>query len=64
MAENRSFEPATPQADRPENDRGEPADEGATYPANHTRRPVKTEADRGQGKKTRQAQKDQINRRM
>jgi len=106
MAENRSFEPTTPQAnraaeqglgvgrkemdrqrdpggetvlgegapagldihdagqdDKPEQDWGEPAGEDAAYSANHTRRPVKTEADRGQGKKTRQAQKDQINRR-
>jgi len=52
------------QADNPEQDWGAPADEGATYSANHTNRPVKTEADRGQGRKTRQAQKDQINRRV
>ena len=51
------------QADRPQEDWGAPADEGAAYSANHTRRPVKTEADRGQGRKTRKAQKDQFSRR-
>jgi hypothetical protein len=52
------------QPDTPQDDWGEPADEGTTYSANHTRRPAKTEADRGQGKKTRAAQKDQISRRV
>jgi hypothetical protein len=52
------------QPDAPQDDWGEPADEGATYSANHTRRPVKTEADRGQGRKTRAAQKDQVSRRV
>jgi len=52
------------QGDNPQEDWGDPAGEGAAYSANHTRRPVKTEADRGQGKKTRAAQKDQISRRM
>jgi hypothetical protein len=52
------------QGDNPEEDWGEPADEGATYSANHTRRPAKTEADRGQGKKTRAARKDQFSRRV
>ena len=47
----------------PEEDWGEPADPGATYSANHTRRPAKTEADRSQGPKTRKAAKDQISRR-
>jgi hypothetical protein len=94
MAENRSFDATTPQANRaaeqgpgagrkklnvrrskgreppplgegenPQEDWGAPADEGATYSANHLRRPVKTEAERGQGKKTRAARKDQISRR-
>ena len=36
--------------DRPEEDWGDPAGEGAAYSANHTRRPLKTEAERGQGK--------------
>jgi hypothetical protein len=49
--------------DNPEADWGEPADEGAMHSANHTRRGVKTEAERGQGPKTRQATKDQISRR-
>ncbi len=72
MAENRSFDPTTAQVGRglsavqrdvPQEDWGEPADEGATYSANHTRRPAKTEADRGQGRKTRAAKKDEISRR-
>jgi hypothetical protein len=52
------------QADKAEADWGEPAPEGAAYSANHTRRPVKTEAERGHGPKTRKAAKDQISRRM
>ncbi len=52
------------QPDVPEDDWGDPAGEGATYSANHTRRPVKTEAERGQGRKTRRARKDQISRRV
>jgi hypothetical protein len=51
------------QNDHPEQDWGEPAGEGAMHSANHTRRGVKTEADRGQGAKTRQANKDAISRR-
>ena len=50
-------------SDNPQEDWGAPMDEGATYSANHTRRPVKTEAERGQGPKTRSATKDQISRR-
>src|SRR4051812_16180298 len=42
------------QEDSPQEDWGDPAGEGALHSANHTRRPVKTEADRGQGAKTRQ----------
>ena len=52
------------QDDKPQADWGEAADQGTMHSANHTRRPVKTEAERGQGKKTRKAQKDQISRRM
>ena len=74
--ENRSFDAlgeGTPagvdihdlgQSDRPEQDWGESADEGAQFSTNHTRRPVKTEADRGQGKKTRAAQKATVSRRV
>jgi hypothetical protein len=51
------------QDDNPEQEWGEPAGEGATYSANHTARPDRTEAQRGQGAKTRQANKDQISRR-
>jgi hypothetical protein len=47
----------------PEEDWGEPADEGATYSANHLTRGAKTDAERGPGKKTRAATKDQISRR-
>lgn len=50
------------QADKPEQDWGEAA-EGATYSANHTRRADHTEAERGQGAKTRAANKDQVSRR-
>ncbi|HEX3701251.1 MAG TPA: hypothetical protein VHV27_11325 [Phenylobacterium sp.] len=51
------------QGDNPQEDWGEPADEGATHSANHTRRGVKTEAERGQGAKTRKANKDIVSRR-
>jgi hypothetical protein len=50
-------------SENPEEDWGEPADEGATYSANHTTRGVKTDAERGPGPKTRAATKDQISRR-
>jgi hypothetical protein len=48
----------------PQNDWGEAADEGALHGADHSRRPVKTEAERGQGPRTRQANKDIVSRRM
>jgi hypothetical protein len=48
--------------DNPEEDWGEPV-EGATYSANHATRGAKTDAIRGQGRKTRAATKDQISRR-
>ncbi|HEV7384444.1 MAG TPA: hypothetical protein VGN89_06160 [Phenylobacterium sp.] len=54
----------TGEADDPQNDWGEPADEGALHGANHTRRPDRTEAERGQGPRTRKANKDIISRRM
>ena len=50
------------QTDRPEQDWGEAA-EGAVFSSNHSRRPDRTEAERGQGAKTRKATKDQISRR-
>lgn len=51
------------QEDRPEEDWGDPAGEGVMHSANHTRRGVKTEAERGQGAKTRQHNKDTVSRR-
>ena len=51
------------QDDKPEQDWGEPADEGTMHSSTHTRRGEKTEAERGQGPKTRQATKDIISRR-
>ena len=51
------------QSDNPEEDWGEAAGEGAAYSANHTRRAEKTEAERGQGAKTRAFNKDQMSRR-
>src|SRR5690349_5952118 len=42
------------QSDRPEEEWGEPAGEGATYSSDNTRKGLRTEADRGQGAKTRQ----------
>jgi hypothetical protein len=51
------------QDDNPEEDWGEAAAEGTMHSSTNTRRGVKTEAERGQGPKTRQATKDQISRR-
>ena len=51
------------QGDRPQEDWGEPADEGAVFSSNHTRRPERSEAERGQGRKTRRANKDIVSRR-
>jgi hypothetical protein len=51
------------QDDKPEQDWGEDGGEDVTHSANHTRRPVKTEAERGQGAKTRQLNKDIVSRR-
>jgi hypothetical protein len=52
------------QDDRPEQDWGEAAGEGAAYSANHATRGEKTDAIRGPGPKTRKATKDQISRRV
>lgn len=49
-------------SDNPEEDWGEPL-EGAAYSANHATRGTKTDAERGPGRKTRQATKDTISRR-
>jgi hypothetical protein len=68
-ARDRRSDPPTPPAavgamsDNPQEDWGEPADEGAAYSANHTRRGVKVNGLRGPGKLTRQATKDAISRR-
>jgi len=51
------------QDDRPEEAWGEAGDAEATYSANHTRRPVRAEAEHGQGAKTRQLNKDIVSRR-
>lgn len=51
------------QDDRPEQDWGEPGDPEATFSSNHSRRPLPTEAERGQGRKTRTANKDIVSRR-
>lgn len=50
------------QDDKPEQAWGEPAPD-AVFSSNHTRRGVRTEAERGQGAKTRQANKDAVSRR-
>ena len=47
--------------DNPQEDGGDPSMEAQTG-GNHTRRPDRTEAMRGQGPKTREAQKAEINR--
>jgi hypothetical protein len=52
------------QSDDPQEDWGEPMGGEAVHSSNHARRPIRTEADRGQGAKTRQMNKDIISRRM
>jgi hypothetical protein len=65
MPDKARSNPAAPAlSDNPQEDWGEPADEGAAYSANHATRGAKTDADRGQGRKTRAAAKDQISRRL
>jgi hypothetical protein len=51
------------ERDNPQTDWGEPAPEGATFSSNHSRRAERTEAERGQGSKTRTANKDIVSRR-
>ena len=51
------------QDDHPEQDWGDESREGAVFSSNHTRRPIRTEAERGQGKKTRKLNKDIVSRR-
>ena len=51
------------QRDNPEEDWGEPSGPEAQHGANHAARPERTEAERGQGAKTRKANKDIISRR-
>jgi hypothetical protein len=51
------------QEDAPQEDWGEAAAEGTLHSTNHTRRGVKTEAERGQGRRTRQLNKDIVSRR-
>jgi hypothetical protein len=51
------------QSDRPQEAWGEPGDPEATFSSNHSRRPMPNEADRAQGRKTRQANKDIVSRR-
>jgi hypothetical protein len=64
---NRNLEPKQSSSiaitDNPQEDWGEPADEGAAYSANHATRGAKTDAIRGPGPKTRKAAKDTISRR-
>jgi hypothetical protein len=55
-------EPELGQEDNPEEDWGEPAPD-AVFSSNHTRRPARTEAERGQGAKTRKLNKDIVSRR-
>lgn len=53
------------EKDNPQLDWGEPlGDDGLVHGSNHTRRPDITEAQRGQGPKTRRRTKDIINRKM
>jgi hypothetical protein len=74
--EDRSFEPKSDtdllaqvdpaklgQPDTPEAEWGEPLDGEAQSGANHLAREDRPEPDRGQGSKTRQANKDQFSRR-
>jgi hypothetical protein len=51
------------ERDDPELDWGEP-EPGAVFSSNHTRRGVKTEAERGQGRLTRARNKEIINRKV
>jgi len=57
------IDPALIEETNPQEDWGQPADEGAAYSANHATRGRKTDEIRGPGRKTRAATKDQISRR-
>ena len=57
----RELSPQTALSDNPQEDWGEPADEGAAYSANHALRGA--DAKISQGSKTRKATKDTISRR-
>lgn len=60
---NLSIDPhSVGEPDNPQLEWGEPAGE-ATFGSNHSRRPIKTEAERGRGAKTRTRSKDIISRR-
>lgn len=52
------------QDDKPEADWGDEVEEDATFSSTNTRRGIRTEAERGQGAKTRAANKDQVSRRV
>ncbi|MGA0605733.1 hypothetical protein ACO2Q0_07000 [Phenylobacterium sp. VNQ135] len=51
------------QDDKPQQDWGDPADEGATFSSTNTNRGGRTELERGQGAKTRAHNKDTFSRR-
>ena len=51
------------QRDNPQEDWGDAPDEGTVHSSNHSRRGEKTEAERGQGVKTRAHFKDIVSRR-
>jgi hypothetical protein len=51
------------EPDNPQADWGEATDGAALHGANHMRRPLKTEADRNQGARTRKMNKDIVSRR-
>lgn len=51
------------QEDKPQQDWGEEVEGDAVFSSNHTRRPERTEAERGQGARTRRLNKDIVSRR-
>lgn len=63
LDENRPPSVALGQDDNPQEDWGAEAAPDAVFSANHTRRPLRTEAERGQGAKTRRMNKDIVSRR-
>lgn len=58
-----STDPSGEGLDNPQDDWGAPAG-GAEHGANHTRRPEKTEAERGQGRRTIQRNKEIVKGRL